>query len=361
MRHINLGVAGAGGMGLGFALRCSQLDEARVVSIADISDVCSTYGALTEGRTEEFLMERPNLRKRLCDPKVNAALRTFAADLNPDKIYSDYNDLAEDSDVDAVYVATPNVHHASITVAMLKGHKHVLCEKPMATTVEEAQKMVEASEKSDRILQIGFQNRFSEDAEFVSGLIKTGLLGRIYKSKSYAIHVNWGPDGWFTKRELAGGGALMDMGVHAIDMTRFLLGEPKAERVYSKIETRFRDYDVDDVGIILIEFDNGCTSIVESGWWNTYSDGPEAATQLFGQKGYVRIYPTEVNIELGGKWGTYKPVLERSDPYDKEIRHFIDCILTGEPTRAPGEVGLEAQKIIEAAYQSSEIGRAVRI
>ncbi|MFB0502905.1 MAG: Gfo/Idh/MocA family protein [Candidatus Bathyarchaeia archaeon] len=361
MRHINLGVAGAGGMGLSFALRCTQLDEAYVISIADVPDVCSTYEALTEGRTEEFLRHRPNLRKRLSDPKVKAALKALTGELDPDKMYTDHHDLAEDSDVDAVYVATPNVYHAPVTVAMLEGDKHVLCEKPMATTLEEARKMVEASERSGKILQIGFQNRFSEDAQFVSGLVKMGALGRIYKSKSYAIHVNWGPDGWFTQKDLAGGGALMDMGVHAIDMTRFLLGEPKCERVYSKIETRFRDYDVDDVSIIMIEFDDGCTSIVESGWWNTYSDGSEAATQLFGEKGYARIYPTELNMELGGKWGTYKPVLEHSDPYDNEIKHFIDCILTGEPTRAPGEVGLEAQKIIEAAYESSKLGRAVRI
>lgn len=240
VKRVSLGVVGAGGMGLNLALRCTQFDEADVISIADVPDVCSTYKALTEGRTEEFLGHRPNLRRRISDPKVNAALKILSGELDPDKTYSDYHDLAEDSGVDAVYVATPNVYHAPVTVTMLEGDKHVLCEKPMATTVDEAEEMVKASERSGKILQIGFQNRFSEDAEFVSGLVNMGLLGRIYKSKSYAIHVNWGPGGWFTEKDLAGGGALMDMGVHAIDMTRFLLGEPKAIRVYAKIETRLR-------------------------------------------------------------------------------------------------------------------------
>jgi len=366
-KQINLGVVGAGNMGLGFALRCTKLDTAKVIAIADVPEVCSAYRALAKGKIEEFLKEfskhKPGMVSRArSDPEVSIALKILAKELDPEKIYSDYHDLAEDSDIEGVYVATPNVYHAPVSITMLENNKHVLCEKPMATRVDEAEEMIKASKKSGKILQIGFHHRFDPDAQYVRSLVKAGVLGPIYKTKSYAIHVNRGPGGWFVQKELAGGGALIDMGVHAIDMTRFLLGDPKAKKVYAKIETRFGDYDVDDVDILVIEFDNGCTSIVESGWWNTYSDGSEAATQVFGEKGYARIYPTEVHTKIGDTWGVFKPSFKRrGSAHFLIIEHFVDCILTGKPTISPGEAGLEAQKIIEAAYKSSELGKAIFI
>jgi len=361
MRVVKLGVVGAGGMGLNFALRCTKFNEARVIAIADVPEVCKAYKALAEGKLDDFLNYRPYLRRWVAEPRIAKALEILGKQLDPSKIYSDYHELADDPDVEGVYVATPNIYHAPVSIAMLNAGKHVLCEKPMATCVAECEKMVKAAKNSGKILQIGFQNRFSEDAQFVRSLISSGLLGRVYKTKSYGIHVNSGPGGWFTKKRLAGGGALIDMGVHAIDMTRFLLGEPKAEKVYAKVETRFGNYDVDDFAVVMIEFENGCTSIVEAGWWNTYSDGPEAATQVFGEKGYARIYPVEVRMRLGGKWGVYKPSLPDSDPYEREIKHFIECIILNKPTDVPGEAGLEAQRIIDAAYKSSKLGVAVKV
>jgi len=282
-----------------------------------------------------------------------------------------YSDNAESlisrDDVDAVLIATPNKFHAPYAIDALKQGKDVFLEKPMAMNFEEGQQVVNSAEQSGRLVMVGHMWRFDEEAIFIKNVVQSDKLGRIFKTKGYGIHENWGPSGWFSQKELAGGGALADMGVHAIDTVRFILGDPAAAEVYAKIGTYFGEYDVDDSGMIMITWDNGTTSVIESGWWHPHMDGPEAGTRLFGTEGYASLFPTELKLKVNDKPGIFKGELpdkeEHCDQsiYDKQMAYFVDCI-RNRAVPSPGlKEGLEVLRIVDAAYKSSETKQVVRL
>ena len=157
------------------------------------------------------------------------------------------------------------------------------------------------------------------------------------------------------------------MGVHALDTVRYILGEPQPKEIYAKINTYFGDYDVDDSGIIMITWDNGASSIIESGWWHPHMDGPEAATQLFGTKGYGSLFPTELKIKVADIPGEFKPPFaEKADHcdqviYDRQMAHFVECIRTRQVPNPGIEEGMNVLKIVDAAYKSAESGDVVKL
>jgi predicted dehydrogenase len=192
----------------------------------------------------------------------------------------------------------------------------------------------------------------------------------VVRTKGYGVHVNWGPAGWFTQKQFAGGGALADVGIHAIDTARFLLGDPQPVSVYARVGTYYRNFDVDDTGLILVNWDNGVTSYIESGWWQPHADGPEAATQLYGMLGLASLYPTYLSLP--------DPVArraERVDPgfphpraphapqslYDAQMGYFVDCIQAGRSPVPGGAEGLVNMRIVDAAYESARTGTVVEI
>jgi predicted dehydrogenase len=245
---------------------------------------------------------------------------------------------------------------------------HVLVEKPMAMSAAEAEKMLEASEKSGAILMVAHCWRFDQDVIWLKA--QAARLGKIIRTKGYGVHSNWGPDGWFTKKALAGGGALADMGIHALDTARYLLGDPQPVSVYAKIGTHYKDFDVDDTGVILVEWDNGTTSYIESGWWQPYSDGPEAGTQLYGEKGFGQLFPTRLllpNAEAQKveevKCGFKFPRKEHcpQSMYDAQMAYFLACIRENQTPVPGGLEGLVNMKIVDAAYESSRTGKVVEI
>ena len=299
---------------------------------------------------------------------VNAhALAAFGEELGVGRRTTAPESLADDPDIDAVAIGVPNAFHLPLARRFLEAGKHVLLEKPMAMNTAEALQIQDAADKHDRRLLIGHMWRFDPEARFLRRAVKDGLLGRIVKTKGYGIHTLWGPSGWFAQKELAGGGALADMGVHAIDTVRYLLGDPQPTSVYARIGTHYGSYDVDDTGVIVITWDTGTSSIIESGWWQPHMDGPEGATQLFGTRGYGRIFPTELRLELAGLPGRFQPkVPEREDHcaqfvYDGQMAHFVQCVRLGRTPVPGGAEGLVIMKIVDAAYRSAETGEAVAI
>jgi predicted dehydrogenase len=147
------------------------------------------------------------------------------------------------------------------------------------------------------------------DAEVLWLKSQVSKLGQIIRTKGYGVHTHWGPSGWFTQQQLAGGGAMADMGIHALDTARFLLDDPQPVSVYARIGTYYKDYDVDDTGVIIVNWDNGVVSYIESGWWQPHSDGPEAATQLYGTHGFGQLFPTllEMSNVMEAKLDVIKP------------------------------------------------------
>lgn len=297
--------------------------------------------------------------------KKIAKAKEFALKYNIKESFTDISIIIRRDDIDGVIIATPNQFHAPYAIEFLKNGKDVFLEKPMGINPEEGRQINNASKESNQLVMVGHMWRFDVDTNYIKDIVSSGQLGNIFKTKGYGIHENWGPTGWFTEKSLAGGGALADMGVHAIDTVRYLLGDPKPIKIYARISTNFGDYNVDDTGIIVITWDNGTESIIESGWWHPHMDGPEASTGLFGTKGYASLFPTFIKIKEGDSSNKTIPKLpERKDHcdqviYTRQMEHYIDCIKTRQqpsPGLIEGQIVLD---IVDAAYRSSKTGEVV--
>lgn len=293
------------------------------------------------------------------DTNLEAA-KLFAAKYSIKEVVTDAMSIVEKDDLNAVIVGIPNKFHAPYANEFMKNGKDVFLEKPMAMNSAEGIDLIHTIDKTKQLLMVGHMWRFDTEVNFIKKVVDSGKLGKIFKTKGYGIHENWGPSGWFTKKELAGGGALADMGVHAIDTVRYILGDPEPVQVYAKIETHFGDYDVDDSGIIIITWNNGTTSIIESGWMHPHMDMPEAGTQIFGTKGYGSVFPTLLKFQVEEFPGTFTPPMpDKSDHcdqviYTRQMEHFIECIRDRKQPSPGFNEGQAVLKIVDAAYLSSK-------
>ncbi len=273
--------------------------------------------------------------------------RAFAERYGIPRVTTDWEALAADPDVEAAVVSTPNALHAPQSAALLRNGKHVMVEKPMATSVAGCDEMIAASREGDASLMVAHCWRFRDEVRAMRARIAAGELGEIVKTHGYGVHAGWGPSGWFTDPELAGGGALVDMGVHAIDTARYLLGDPAPGRVCATIGTRYAEgrYTVDDDGVVMIAWDNGTNSVVESGWWHPHMGGLEADTEVYGTKGYARIWPAEAPP------ADYEHCTQPM--YSAQVAEFLDAIGEGRRPRPSGEDGRVVMQVVEDAYRSA--------
>lgn len=296
------------------------------------------------------------------------SLAEFGKQFNIMQQYEKVEELLSDGNVDALVVSTPNYLHASQTIAALKAGVHVMVEKPMAMNASQAEEMCEAAEKSGTILMVAHCWRFDPDVSWLKDQSKK--LGKIIRTKGYGVHIHWGPSGWFTQKKFAGGGAMADMGIHALDTARFLLGDPKPVSVYAKIGTYYGDFDVDDTGVVIVNWENGVTSYIESGWWQPHADSPEAATQLYGTEGFGQLFPTRVEMQKRKEErvdivesGFEFPRKEHCPQslYDAQLKYFVECIEKKQTPVPGGMEGLINMKVVDAAYESAKTDEAVKI
>ena len=296
------------------------------------------------------------------------SMREFGKRFGIKRQYETVDAMLRDGDVDALVVSTPNYLHAPQTIAALQAGVHVMVEKPIAMNAHEAEQMNRAAETSGALLMVAHCWRFDPDVLWLKKQAKK--FGRILRTKGYGVHTHWGPSGWFTQKQFAGGGAMADMGIHALDTARFLLGDPQPVSVYAKIGTYYKDFDVDDTGVIIVEWDNGATSYIESGWWQPHSDGPEAATQLYGLNGFGQLFPT--NVELKNTKEEKVDVIESGfeypraehcpqSLYDDQLKYFVECIQKNQKPNPGGLEGWINMKVVDAAYESSRTGKVVML
>lgn len=293
--------------------------------------------------------------------------------------------LSKVPDLDAVSVCTWNSEHAPMTIAALNAGKHVLCEKPMSTSAAAAKEMLDAAKKNGKLLMIGFVRRFGNDCKILKEFIEAGALGELYYAKATYLRRNGNPGGWFGDRSRSGGGPLIDLGVHVIDLSRYLMGNHrpvavngvtfqklfdrrniKAPKGYVASSATDHDIcDVEDLASAMIRFDNGAALQVEAAFsLNIKHD--EGNLQFFGTKGGAKLSPElEVYTEYHGYLAdvnlAHPTALSFDGLFDAEINHFVDCALNGVPCRAPAEDGLDIMRILDGVYESARLGREVSL
>lgn len=322
----------------------------------------------------------------VCDLDEEKA-RNYANKYNIPHVFTDYNEMLKMKELDAVSVTTWNNGHAPISIAALKAGKHVLCEKPLAMNAEEAKEMVDTAKETEKLLMVGFVRRFENNANFIKEAIEDGELGNIYYAKTGYMR-KWGnPGGWFCDKKRSGGGPIIDLGVHVIDLIRYITGKPQAVSVMAstfnhlgikpdikgRVKYNASDYDpnnafcdVEDAATALIKFDNGMTLAIETSWvLHTKEDNNYL--KLYGDKAGVNMEPEmEFYKERNHYFVEEKPLVQEEENkfeaiFQRETAHFIDCIANGTECRNPGEDGVEIMKILDAIYESAETGHEVII
>lgn len=288
-------------------------------------------------------------------------------------------------EIDIVSVTTWNAAHAECTIAALNAGKDVICEKPMAMNTREAEAMLEAAKKNGKLLQIGFVRRFGNDADVMRDFIEADKFGDIYYAKATYLRRNGNPGGWFGDKSRSGGGPLIDLGVHVIDLSRYLCGNPKpvsaygatfqklfnrpsvkTGKGYTSVSAGDNDIcDVEDFASALIRFDNGLVLSVEASFSLNIKNG-EGNIQFFGTKAGAKLDPqVEIFSEENGYLVDLSFNNDTSLAFDglfcREINHFVDCVLNGTPCRASAEDGVEIMKILDAIYESARTGHEVVI
>ncbi|MGI9052629.1 MAG: Gfo/Idh/MocA family protein [Ilumatobacteraceae bacterium] len=262
----------------------------------------------------------------------------------------DWEAAVSDDEIDAAVIGTPNHLHHPQAMAAISAGKHVLVDKPMALDVAQAGEMAGAADTAGRTLLVGHMWRYRSEVVAIRDRVAAGGVGQPVRTRGFGIHAGWGPTGWFTDRGRSGGGALIDMGIHAIDTARFVLGDPAPVRVAASIGTSYGDYDVDDDGVVLIDWDDGVRSVVECGWWQPRLDGVEADTEIYGTAGYERIWPlfTPATPAPADYVHCSLPM------YAAQLGDFATCCRTGATPVASAAVGLTALTIVEDAYRSAD-------
>ncbi|MBR6570653.1 MAG: Gfo/Idh/MocA family oxidoreductase [Clostridia bacterium] len=320
----------------------------------------------------------------LCD--INAELlASRAAEFGVERTFTNCEDMLKLPEIDAVSVCTWNCAHAPCAIAALNAGKHVLCEKPMAMNAQEARAMMEAAERNGKLLMIGFVRRFGNDCDILKDLIVNDQFGEIYYAKATYLRRNGNPGGWFGDKSRSGGGPLIDLGVHVIDLARYLLGCPKPVSVYGAtfrklgnrpgvkggkayLSARANDTticDVEDLATALIRFDNGAVVSVEASFsLNILKD--VGSIELFGTKAGAKIDPelemySEMNGYMTNVTLTNPTALSFDGLFAREIDHYVDCVRLGLPCRSPAEDGLMLMKILDAIYESAATGHEVLI
>ncbi|PGV50316.1 Gfo/Idh/MocA family protein [Bacillus sp. AFS037270] len=299
------------------------------------------------------------------------------------RVYGDYRSLLADQDIDAVSICTWNHSHAEIAIAALKAGKHVLVEKPLSTTVAEARQIEETVKQTGKILQVGFVRRYASNTAILKDFIDADEIGEIYYAKASCIRRLGNPGGWFSDIERSGGGPLIDLGVHMIDICWYLMGKPRVKSIsgntYSKLGNRSNiknlsfykaaDYNpeintVEDMANALIRFENGASLMVDVSF-TLHAKQNEISVKLYGEKGGLEVEP-ELSI-ITEKHNTILNITPQVDSltfdfeqgFQNEMDHFVLTCLGETETLSPVDDGLEMMKILCGIYESSEKGMEI--
>jgi len=348
---IKLGMIGAGGIAQSVHAKALQTlsREIEVIAVSDVNKEAA------EGLAE----------------KVGAS-----------DVFTDYRQLLKIHDLDAVLITTPNFLHATIAVEALESGKHVLCEKPLAIDSMEAMEMVQVAKEQGKILMTALNNRYRDDISHLKTRIDQGELGDIYHAKCGWVRragiPGWG--GWFTNQTLSGGGPLIDLGVHMLDVTLYLMGDPKVIAVSGATYRQFGDkshsrtwgvadpngvFTVEDYATGFLRLENGATIQLDTSW----------AANIEKESIYLHLLGNQSGLKLTNESGITLFKEHNGHLYDEKVpigfddhkarvnmwKHFATCVETNQSPLSSGERGYALNQMIEALYLSSQEQREIRL
>ena len=331
-------------------------------------------GGIADRRTLPGMMLAKNA-ELVAVMEINAELaEKLRAKYNAKRAYTDYKALIADPEVECVYIASPVTCHKDQAIAAALAGKHILCEKPISLSLEECEEVRAACEKAGILSATGFMMRYHAFHQKMKQIIADGKLGQVVSARAQLTC--WYPEipgAWRQDKKLSGGGALIDMGVHCIDLIEYITGG-KTVKTVGFNDTKTFSYNVDDSSNILIKLDNGVTGYVDS-HFNLPDDAAFCRLEFYGTKGSLLAEGTIGQVE----GGTVKAVFSGDDAgyaaeqnrtqsgaveltadfgnmYTKEIESFSDSILNGTPVQVPLTDAIHIQKVVTAAYKSSDTG-----
>lgn len=354
-KKVKIGVIGAGGIANG----------AHLPGYSTIPDLCEVVA--------------------ICDIDETALEKTAAKYPNIKYKFTDYHDLLNLDEIEGVSVCTPNYVHKQPTIDALNAGKNVLCEKPIAMNAIEAKEMVDTARKSGKILQVGYNSRFVPSNQLLKRYIDEGELGDIYWARAQALRIR-GIPGWgvFIDKSKQGGGPLIDIGVHILDLTLWCMGHPKPVAAsgvtYQQFGKRddvvgfmgqwdYKNFTVEDFASALIRFENGATIMLESSFVANIKE-EVFATTLCGTKGGAYVQPQDSKLPLMLTQEKHRSIVNYEprfpgpnniNTHHAEMKAFVECIRDGKEPLVTGEHGLMVAQIIDAIYESAEAGREVPI
>ena len=321
----------------------------------------------------------------IIEDKAKDAARNYGT---PDaKVYTDYNKLLEDNSIDIIHVCTPNKSHAPITIAALEAGKHVMCEKPMAKTAADAKAMLDAAKRTGKKLTIGYQNRQRKEVLYLKKLCEEGALGDIYFGRAQALRRRAVPTwGVFMNEDEQGGGPLIDIGTHSLDMTLWLMDNYEVESVTGKAHYKLGkransanawgpwnpdEYTVEDSAFGFIRMKNGATIILESSWAINLLDIREACCELAGTEAgadfreglringekYSRMYVDHPDFSTGAV--DYFEGVDDNNFSLVEAKQWIEAVKNDTEPCVKPEQALVVSQILEAIYESSKTGKTI--
>lgn len=350
MKTIKVGVMGAGAISRNHCNGITMHKQAELVGIADIH----------QGR------------RRAVKKQFGIARQ-----------YTNIKDMIADPDIDAVSIALPTHQHAAAAIASLEAGKHVMLDKPFAMNQKEAKAVIAASKKAGKVCLVGMNQRFTEDAQTVKTLIQRGDLGSVYYMRSYWLRRAGAPrfGTWFGQKSKSGGGCLLDIGCHMLDLGLFLLNNFKPEVVMGSTYTKFCNrglgegqwghsdpgkhiFNVDDFAGAMIKLKGGATIQLEVSWAGHQATAENWNGELMGTEGGALVYPATLyrNAKRKGEYEIVRPEdVKLRYPACNRSHNWIDVILKKDRACCTLEQNLVVQKVIDAIYASSKSGKEARV
>jgi predicted dehydrogenase len=329
-------------------------------------------GGIADRRTIPGMMLAKNA-ELVAVMEVNKELaEKIRAKYNAKRAYDNVDDLLADEEVQAVYIASPVIYHKEQVIKAANAKKHILVEKPVAFSVEDGKELVELCKKNNVLIATGFMMRFHAYHQEMKKLVSEGKLGQIVSCRAQLTC--WYPDipgAWRQQFATSGGGAMMDMGVHCLDLIQYIVGS-KAKKVVGFTDTKTFKYEVEDSASVIVQLENGANVYIDA-YFNIPDAAAKGRMEIYGTKGSILAEGTIGQVE-GGKVEVVisddtlgydaqqnrvdvKPIelnVTLGNMYTKEIESFSNSILNGTPLEVPAEDGIQIQEVVEKAYESSK-------